>query len=377
MCFFKINVNIFNMKKNKLNDTAKQKEKALIVGVAFNKNHYNFDPDLEELASLCFTAGLEVVGSTSQNIKEQNPSTLLGSGKVEEIKLMVDELGATVVVVDCELTGSQINNISNIVNVKVIDRSMLILDIFAGRATTNEGRLQVKLAQLKYTLPRISSISNSSGRFGSAGVGMRGPGETKLETDKRAIKENITKLEKEIVKIRENRLIQKSSRKRNQVKQVAIVGYTNAGKSTLMNTITKAGIYADNLLFATLDTTTRNLWLDNNQQIVLIDTVGFIDKLPHAFIQAFNATLEETADADLLLHVIDISDPNYKDHIEVVEQVLKEIHADKIPVIKIFNKVDKLEKPFEVLPDTVLISAKNNNGIDILKEKMKEKLFNN
>ena len=363
------------MKKNKLNETAKQKEKALIVGVAFNKNHYDFEPSLEELSSLCFTAGLEVVGSTSQNIKEQNPSTLLGSGKVEEIKLMVDELGATVVVVDCELTGSQINNISNVVNVKVIDRSMLILDIFAGRATTNEGRLQVKLAQLKYTLPRISSISNSSGRFGSAGVGMRGPGETKLETDKRAIRENISKLEKEIVKIRENRLIQKSSRKKNQVKQVAIVGYTNAGKSTLMNTITKAGIYADNLLFATLDTTTRNLWLDNNQQIVLVDTVGFIDKLPHAFIQAFNATLEETADADLLLHVIDISDPNYKEHIEVVEQVLKEIHADNIPVIKIFNKVDKLSKPFEVMPDTVLISAKNNNGIDVLKEKIKEKLF--
>lgn len=365
------------MKKNKLNDTSKQKEKAVIVGVAFNKNQYNFEPALEELASLCFTAGLEVVGSATQNIKEVNASTLLGSGKVEEIKLIVDELQANVVVVDCELTGSQLNNIADVVGVKVIDRSMLILDIFAGRATTNEGRLQVKLAQLKYSLPRISGISNSSGRFGSAGVGMRGPGETKLELDKRTIRENIAKLEKEILKIKENRIIQKSSRKRNQVKQVAIVGYTNAGKSTLMNTITKAGIYADNLLFATLDTTTRNLWLDNNQQIVLIDTVGFIDKLPHAFIQAFNATLEETADADLLLHVIDASNPNYKDQINVVEDVLKEIHADKIPVIKIFNKIDKLKGPFEVPPDTILISAKNNNGIDLLKEKIKNELFNN
>ncbi len=363
------------MKKNNLKDTSKQKEKAVIVGVAFNKNQYNFEPALEELASLCFTAGLEVVGSATQNIKEVNASTLLGSGKVEEIKLIVSELNANVVVVDCELTGSQLNNIADIVGVKVIDRSMLILDIFAGRATTNEGRLQVKLAQLKYSLPRISGISNSSGRFGSAGVGMRGPGETKLELDKRTIRENIAKLEKEIVKIKENRLIQKSSRKRNQVKQVAIVGYTNAGKSTLMNTITKADIYADNLLFATLDTTTRNLWLDNNQQIVLIDTVGFIDKLPHAFIQAFNATLEETADADLLLHVIDVSDPNYKEHIQVVEDVLKEIRADKIPTIKVFNKIDRLDKPFEVLPDTVLISAKNNNGIDILKEKIKKALF--
>lgn len=363
------------MKKSNLKDTSKQKEKAVIVGVAFNKNQYNFEPALEELASLCFTAGLEVVGSATQNIKEVNASTLLGSGKVEEIKLIVSELNANVVVVDCELTGSQLNNIADIVGVKVIDRSMLILDIFAGRATTNEGRLQVKLAQLKYSLPRISGISNSSGRFGSAGVGMRGPGETKLELDKRTIRENIAKLEKEIVKIKENRLIQKSSRKRNQVKQVAIVGYTNAGKSTLMNTITKADIYADNLLFATLDTTTRNLWLDNNQQIVLIDTVGFIDKLPHAFIQAFNATLEETADADLLLHVIDVSDPNYKGHIQVVEDVLKEIRADKIPTIKVFNKIDRLDKPFEVLPDTVLISAKNNNGIDILKEKIKKTLF--
>lgn len=365
------------MKKNKLNDTSKQKEKAVIVGVAFNKNQYNFEPALEELSSLCFTAGLEVVGSATQNIKEVNASTLLGSGKVEEIKLIVEELQANVVVVDCELTGSQLNNIADIVGVKVIDRSMLILDIFAGRATTNEGRLQVKLAQLKYSLPRISGISNSSGRFGSAGVGMRGPGETKLELDKRTIRENIAKLEKEIIKIKENRLVQKSSRKRNQVKQVAIVGYTNAGKSTLMNTITKAGIYADNLLFATLDTTTRNLWLDNNQQIVLIDTVGFIDKLPHAFIQAFNATLEETADADLLLHVIDVSNPNYKDQINVVEDVLREIRADKIPVIKVFNKIDKLSGPFEVPADTILISAKDNNGIDLLKEKIKNALFNN
>lgn len=364
------------MKKNNLKNTSKEKEKAIIVGVVFNKNQYNFEPALEELSSLCYTAGLEVVGSATQNIKEVNASTLLGSGKVEEIKKIVEELNANVVVVDCELTGSQLNNISNVVGVKVIDRSMLILDIFAGRATTNEGRLQVKLAQLKYSLPRIGGISNTSGRFGSAGVGMRGPGETKLELDKRTIRENISKLEKEIVKIKENRLIQKSSRKKNQIKQVAIVGYTNAGKSTLMNTITKAGIYADNLLFATLDTTTRNLWLDNNQQIVLIDTVGFIDKLPHAFIQAFNATLEETADADLLLHVIDVSNPNYKEQVQVVEDVLKEIRADKIPTIKIFNKIDKLNKPFEVPNDTILISAKNNKGIEQLKEKIKNVLFN-
>jgi len=252
---------------------------------------------------------------------------------------------------------------------------MLILDIFAGRATTNEGRLQVKLAQLKYTLPRIASISNSSGRFGSAGVGMRGPGETKLETDKRAIKENIVRLEKEILKIKEQRNIQKSQRHKNQVKQVAVVGYTNAGKSTLLNTITKAGIYADDKLFATLDTTSRNLFLGPGRKVVLVDTVGFVDKLPHAFIQAFNATLEETLDADLLLNVVDVSNPHYKDQMEVVLRVLKEIGADKIPMITVFNKIDNVKGPFEVPRDVVLISAKNNQNIDKLKLLIEEKLF--
>ena len=363
------------MKKNKLISTEKIKEKAIIVGIAFNKTNYNFDLNLSELESLCFTAGLEVVGSTYQNIKEVNPSTLIGSGKVEEILNLVKELNADVVVLDAELTGAQANNLMDELKVKVIDRSMLILDIFAGRATTNEGRLQVKLAQLKYTLPRLSSISNSSGRFGSGGVGMRGPGETKLETDKRAIKENILKLEKEIKKLKENRQIQKSKRQKSQIKQVAIVGYTNAGKSTLMNTITKAGIYADNLLFATLDTTSRNVYLGENKQIVLTDTVGFVNKLPHAFIQAFNATLEDTIEADLLIHVVDVSNPNFKEQIEVVDSVLKEIHADNIPQILVYNKIDKLSKPFEVPNGAILISAKNNVGVENLKDRIIQVLF--
>lgn len=363
------------MKKNNLVSTEKVKERAIIVGVAFNKTNYNFDMELDELSSLCYTAGLEVVGSACQNIKEINPATLIGSGKVEELANLVKELSANVVVVDTELTGAQINNLIEALKVKVIDRSMLILDIFAGRATTNEGRLQVKLAQLKYTLPRLSSISNSSGRFGSGGVGMRGPGETKLETDKRAIRENILKLEREIKKLRENRQVQKSKRQKSSIKQVAIVGYTNAGKSTLMNTITKAGIYADNLLFATLDTTSRNVWLGNNKQIILTDTVGFVNKLPHAFIQAFNATLEDTIEADLLIHVVDISNPNYKEQIEVVEGVLKEIKADNIPQILVYNKIDKLKTPFEVPAGVVLISAKNNAGVETLKERIVKELF--
>ncbi len=360
--------------KTKTHKTEQEKEKAIIVGVAFNKIGVNFENELDELSSLCYTAGLEVVASTYQNIKEQNASTLLGSGKIDEIKQLVKNFSAQVVIIDCELSGSQINNISQIVEVKVIDRSMLILDIFANRATTNEGRLQVRLAQLKYSLPRINGISNSSGRFGG-GVGMRGPGETKLEMNKRVIREDILKLEKEISKLKQQRTIQKSERKKNRVKQVAIVGYTNAGKSTLMNTITKAGIYADDLLFATLDTTSRTLWLGENKKVVLVDTVGFIDKLPHAFIQAFNATLEETADADLLLHVVDISDRNYKDKIEVVNGVLKEIGADKIPMIYVYNKVDKLSRPFELPENTVPISAKTNYGIEVLKERIVEKLF--
>lgn len=355
-------------------DNAEQKEKAIIVGVAINSQKVDFDRQLEELSSLCYTAHLEVVGSTSQNIKEVNSSTLLGSGKVEEIANMVKELDADVVVVDCELTGSQLINISNVVKAKVIDRSMLILDIFAGRASTNEGRLQVKLAQLKYSLPRVGSLSNSSGRYGG-GVGMRGPGETKLEMDKRVIKENISKLEKEIARIKNYRQIQKSERKKNRLKQVAIVGYTNAGKSTLMNTITKANIYADDLLFATLDTTSRVLFLDVNKKVVLVDTVGFIDKLPHAFVQAFNATLEETADADLLIHVVDISDKDYMVKMDIVNSVLKEIKADTIPQIVVYNKIDKLSKPFEIPAGVIPISAKNNKGIELLKREIEKRLF--
>ena len=359
---------------SKTYSTEEQKEKAIIIGVSFNKMPKDVDLVLSELESLCFTANLEVVGKAFQNIQEHTPATLLGKGKVEEIRYLIEELGADVAVVDTELTGSQISNLSDVWNVKVIDRSMLILDIFAGRAKTNEGRLQVKLAQLKYTLPRISGISGTSGRFGG-GVGMRGPGETKLELDKRTIRDNIVKHEKEIEKVKSQRDVQKSSRKKNNMKMVAIVGYTNAGKSTLMNTITKAGIYADNKLFATLDTTTRNVWLGNNKQIVLTDTVGFIDKLPHAFIEAFSATLEEARDADLLLHVVDITDPNYRQHIEVVDKVLKDLGAENIERILIYNKIDDNKKPFVIPEDVLCISARKNLGIEELKQEIQNRLF--
>ena len=357
-------------------NTVKDQEKAFLVGVSFDKTVTDIEAELAELESLAHTAGLLVVGKAFQNIKENTPATLIGKGKVAEVAQLVHECGADVVILDCELTGSQINNLSDVFGVKVIDRSILILDIFAGRATSNEGRLQVQLAQLKYTLPRISGISGTSGRFGSAGVGMRGPGETKLELDKRTIKENIYKLEKQIEKIKQQRDLRKTNRQRSKVKSVAIVGYTNAGKSTLMNLITKAGIYADDKLFATLDTTTRSVWLDNGKEILLTDTVGFIDKLPHAFIQAFSATLEEAASADLLLHVVDITNPEYKEQIDIVNGVLKDLGAQNIPTIMVYNKIDNKGGPFELPKDVLCISAKKNIGIENLKQAISNKLFN-
>ena len=358
----------------KIQQTSVPKEKAILVGVSFNKTVVDTEKALWELKSLADTAGLEVVGIAFQNIKEHTPATLIGSGKVEEIAQLVESLGADVVVLDCELTGSQLSNISEEVGAKVIDRSILILDIFAGRATTNEGRLQVQLAQLKYTLPRISGISGTSGRYGSGGVGMRGPGETKLELDRRVIKENIYKLERKIEEIRNQRHLRQQNRKVNRKKSVAIVGYTNAGKSTLMNLITKAGIYADDKLFATLETTTRSLWLQNGQEVLLTDTVGFIDKLPHAFVEAFAATLEEAASADLLIVVVDITDPEYERQMEVVSGVLKDLGADKIPQIVAYNKCDKLEN-VKIPKGGIAISAKKNVGIEELKNKVGEILF--
>lgn len=357
----------------KILNTEKPIERAILMGVSY-KTVTDTQYSLQELVGLAQTAGVEVVGECFQNIKENTPATLIGKGKVVELAELVEQLEADLVIFDCELSGSQISNLSEAVNAKVIDRSILILDIFAGRAKTNEGKLQVELAQLKYTLPRLSGISGTSGRFGGAGVGMRGPGETKLELDKRAIKDKIVRLEKEIVKIKEQRKVRQSSRVKNNSKLVAIVGYTNAGKSTLMNLITKADVYADNKLFATLDTTTRSLWLENGKEILLSDTVGFIDKLPHAFIDAFSATLEEAKYADLLIHVIDITNPEYKKQEEVVLQVLKDLGADNSPIITVYNKIDDKKQPFEIPKDVLLISARKNIGIEQLKSEIIKKI---
>lgn len=349
--------------------TEKEQERAILVGVIY-RNKEDVNAQLKELERLAETAGVKVLGQTYQLVREVTPATLIGEGKVDEVLNMVKEQNANLVIFDEELSGSQAKNLSEIFDCKVIDRITLILDIFARRAISNEGKLQVELAQLKYNLPRLASIQGSSGRFGSGGVGMRGPGETKLELNKRLAQNNILKLEKEIARIKQNRDVQKKNRNTSGVFKVAIVGYTNAGKSTLLNLISKAGIYADDKLFATLDTTSRNVFLDYGKKIVLTDTVGFISKLPHNLVDAFSSTLEEAKDADLILHVIDSFNPDRDKQIAVVEDVLKQ-NDITAPVIKLYNKCDLSDN---IPQDGIAISAKKNIGIDKLKQAIIDKM---
>lgn len=349
--------------------TEKEQERAILVGVIY-RNKEDVNAQLKELERLAETAGVKVLGQTYQLVREVTPATLIGEGKVNEVLNMVKEQNANLVIFDEELSGSQAKNLSEIFDCKVIDRITLILDIFARRAISNEGKLQVELAQLKYNLPRLASIQGSSGRFGGGGVGMRGPGETKLELNKRLAQNNILKLEKEIARIKQNRDVQKKNRNTSGVFKVAIVGYTNAGKSTLLNLISKAGIYADDKLFATLDTTSRNVFLDYGKKIVLTDTVGFISKLPHNLVDAFSSTLEEAKDADLILHVIDSFNPDRDKQIAVVEDVLKQ-NDITAPVIKVYNKCDLSDN---IPQDGIAISAKKNIGIDKLKQAIIDKM---
>lgn len=356
----------------KFYSSEKVKDRAVMCFACFD-NRIDIDMKLSELKSLIKANDIEVVGSLVQNIKQPDLSYLIGIGKLDELKKLVQENNATLVVFQNELTGSKINNLEEYLDCKVIDRTMLILDIFAQRAKSSEGKLQVELAQLKYSLPRLKGLNNSANRYGGSGVGMRGPGETKLELDRRKIESQIFVKQKELNSLKENRELRRKQRINTNQKTVALVGYTNSGKSTLMNTITKSDVFAKDMLFATLDTTTRKVYLNENLTILLTDTVGFVSDLNHELIDAFNSTLEESLSADLLINVVDISDPECKKKEQITLDVLKELGVDLNKVVTIYNKIDKLHL---LETDNLCISAKNNINIDKLKD-MIINYFNN
>ena len=317
-------------------------EKAVLVGVELpsRERDLSLEYSLEELERLAETAGARVVKKYSQQLRSVTPATLIGRGKVEEIAAGLRELQPDLVIFDEDLSPAQQRNLETAFKFRVIDRSQLILDIFARRARSNEGKLQVELAQLEYLLPRLTRQWTHLSRLGG-GIGTRGPGETQLEVDRRRIRERIGHLKKRLKIVERTRTLQRQERDQVPFASVALVGYTNAGKSTLMNALTRAGVFVEDKLFATLDPTTRALRLPNGDKVMLIDTVGFINKIPHSLIEAFKSTLEEVRRADLLLHLIDMANPLFEEHIQVIEEVLGEIGAGEIPVILVPNKIDR------------------------------------
>ena len=355
------------------NETKQAKNRAVLVGLnahCLSAEENADDTSMEELADLLETAGGVCVGTVFQNKDAPDPRTFIGEGKAAEVKELVGAMGADMVVVDNPLSPSQQRVLSEELGVQVLDRAALILDIFTQRARTREGRLQVELAQYQYLLPRLLGMWTHLERQEGA-IGTRGPGETQLETDRRHIRRKIQKLREELEQVRRVRATQRTRREKNEVPVVAIVGYTNAGKSTLLNRLTGADIPANNRLFDTLDTTTRTLEISDTCTVLLSDTVGFIRKLPHHLVEAFKATLEELSYADLLLHVIDASNPLWREQAAVVEQLIVELGAEQTPRIDVFNKCDKFTG--DILPhgaDIVSISAKTGQGLDELLEKI-------
>lgn len=355
-----------------INNFEEIKEIAVLVGIVTDDSEdTSSDISLEELYELAKTAGAEVVGRVLQNRKAPDAKTFVGEGKLLEIKELCEANEANLLIFDHELSGSQQRNIEEATGLKAVDRTTLILDIFAKRAVTGEGKLQVELAQLKYLLPRLVGLGTVLSRLGG-GIGTRGPGETKLETDRRHIRRRITALEHEIKEMAGHRELLRNKRVKNSVKTVAIVGYTNAGKTTLLNCLTGENLFAEDKLFATLDITSRGVTLPDTRQAIFIDTVGFIRKLPHNLVKAFKSTLEEAKYANLILNVIDISDSNYKEHIEVTEQILRELGCADIPYLKVYNKCERQD--LSGLSDGVCISAKLGEGIEGLLLKVAEML---
>ena len=350
-----------------MHDMKKDEPRAVIVAIDNDDGDINLS--LAELRELAKTAGIEVVGELVQKRERKHPGTYLGKGKVEELKAYADSLNATGILCDDELSSTQIKNLSETLNLTILDRTMIILDIFANRAITSEGKAQVELAQLKYRSSRLiglgKQLSRQGGTAGGGGIGARGPGEKKLETDRRHIQSRIKQLNKELNDIKTTRDVLRSRRKQQNIPVISLVGYTNAGKSTLMNTLTKADVLAEDKLFATLDTTTRKIRLPSGKNALLTDTVGFIDKLPHHLIQAFRATLEELRYSTVLLHVVDISDPEHHNQTDVVYSTLKDLKCLDKPLITAFNKSDLIDlNNFEGL----CISAKTGLNLSALLE---------
>ena len=354
-----------------------KQERAVLVGLnadCFTKEQIATDETLEELEALLETAGGFCTGKVLQNRHAPDAHSFIGEGKAQEVRMLVEATEATMVVFDNELSPGHIRALEEILGVTVLDRSALILDIFAQRAKTREGRLQVELAQYKYLLPRLSGMGTSLSRQGG-GIGTRGPGETKLESDRRHIRERINRLQTELEQVRQVRAVQRDRRMKNSVPVVAIVGYTNAGKSTLLNKLTGAGIPANNRLFDTLDTTSRLLTVSDNLDVILSDTVGFIAKLPHHLVDAFRATLEELEYADLLLHVIDSSDPNRPEHIQVVDSLIGKLARPGTKVLQCYNKADLVSpEDIPVGEDIVRISAFRGEGMEELLQSIERAL---
>jgi GTP-binding protein HflX len=359
--------------------TRAPRERALLVAVDYRADDWGAAASLEELARLSETAGLEVVGAVTQKLDHPHPNTYVGKGKLDEVVELREQLAADVVIFDDELSPAQLRNVEARLETKVIDRTALILDIFAKRAVTHEGRLQVELAQLEYRLPRLTRMWTHLERQGVGGVGLRGPGETQLETDRRLARARIALIKTQLSEVHRHRELYRARRRRNNVPVVAIVGYTNAGKSTLLNRLTAAGVLSEDQLFATLDPTTRRITLPGGRPVLLTDTVGFINHLPTTLVAAFRATLEEIEEATVLLHVLDISHDNAQEQAATVRELLEELNVAGKPMITALNKIDKLgatSDPASVaaelsLPtDYVPISAEQNLGIEALLERI-------
>lgn len=344
-----------------------KKERAVLVGLrchSFGMDENADEETLAELAALVETAGAETVAMTLQTRPAPDARTFIGEGKAQEVKELAEANEADLIIFDNELSPSQMRVLEEMTDKTVLDRSALILDIFAQRARTGEGKLQVELAQYQYILPRLAGLGHAMSRLGG-GIGTRGPGESKLESDRRHIRRRIDKLREDLEQVRQVRAVQRRQRKKTELPLVAIVGYTNAGKSTLLNLLTDAGIEANDRLFDTLDPTTRKKRISDTQEILLSDTVGFIRKLPHHLVSAFKATLEELAYADLLLHVVDVSDPNWEIHAATVDKVIEQLGAQEIPRVMVYNKADKCDE-LPAARDGVLFSAKTGEGTETL-----------